>query len=1108
MGLASLAIGVLISNCNDALQPTGDLLASLKAIGWPDSLAVAEIATVEASVTDARGANVLGVELEWATSDSSVVTISKVSAPASATADERLRAGLSAVVTTHASGPAFIIARLSRQGLAPDSLRVPVFVQQRNWDTLLTVSKEKVASIELARASDAVLTDATVTWQSSDPSVLKVTRLETGRPFSVQLTPRTSGTAIVTGTVTGSRLGRSVFQLPVSIGALRVSEATPWDTSLTVTDLRTLDVKVLDAFGVPMDVPKEWRSTNALAVEVGPTGALRALSPGGSEVIVTVGNASTGTMGTRADFQRTEHRVVVNVKNLQLAEKTKWPDTLTVTDTLDLRVTLRDAANNERPDTGVKWSSTNTVAFTVDATGRVTGKNQGGGQVVAAVGEPPFQVIEHRKTLTVLALQLIPTTKWPDTLTVADTVTLAVTVPDPANNPRQGMTRRWSSTNTFAFTVDSTGKVTALNQGGGQIVVSIGEPGFQTTEFRKTLTVIARRVVDSIPWPDTLTVTDTVRLAAFVPGAPGSASAKVRWSSTNPSAFSVDTSGMVIAYGQGSGQVIATVGDAPFQTSERRATITVMPLRIDEPPAAPWALTINMSNTFPLSVLIRDARGNVKARAVTWRSTNTSVMSVDQFGTLTGLNRGTGDIIASVGVSPFQTSELRRTITVLQKWRTVDAGFAHTCAIAASDGTGYCWGSNRFGELGTGADQFANALLPRQIATFLKFDELEAGGDSLYAGRKPEAHSCGRSGTSLFCWGSYASSQIGDGSPVCNAGSFDGSCIRPFPAAVVNGGALAGTDGVLVLRSAAGGRESCGMFMRNSGNPFVSCWGLGFGGDTGLGTKPTSDIFRFTNVTQTVGVMAGGAHFCVPQTIFTPVFQSRAVRCFGDNEFGESGDGVSGSAPNTIQYVRDAAGEPIRYPSRPVDANGVVVRATSAGGHHSCVLETGPFPTDTTATLALCWGSNRNGQLGTATTSLCGTPQIVPCSLRALEVALPVPMTQISAGSEHTCARAATTGVVYCWGSNEFGQLGFGPIGAGAKSQVPVVAAGGRPFLSVSAGAGHTCGVAFGGAIYCWGRNDQGQLGDGNRLCPNGQGFGPPCVVGSITAVRVGEPPP
>ena len=96
---------------------------------------------------------------------------------------------------------------------------------------------------------------------------------------------------------------------------------------------------------------------------------------------------------------------------------------------------------------------------------------------------------------------------------------------------------------------------------------------------------------------------------------------------------------------------------------------------------------------------------------------------------------------------------------------------------------------------------------------------------------------------------------------------------------------------------------------------------------------------------------------------------------------------------------------------------------------------------------------------------------------------LPPPVASVSAGSIHTCG-LTTPGDAYCWGFNDFGQLGDGST---TGSLTPVLVSSGIRFSSISTRGGHTCGVTSVGDAYCWGENFRGQLGDGttiNRLTP------------------------
>jgi alpha-tubulin suppressor-like RCC1 family protein len=90
---------------------------------------------------------------------------------------------------------------------------------------------------------------------------------------------------------------------------------------------------------------------------------------------------------------------------------------------------------------------------------------------------------------------------------------------------------------------------------------------------------------------------------------------------------------------------------------------------------------------------------------------------------------------------------------------------------------------------------------------------------------------------------------------------------------------------------------------------------------------------------------------------------------------------------------------------------------------------------------------------------------------------------QVSAGFLYTCG-VTTDDRAYCWGGNEDGQLGDGTT---TQRLTPVAVAGGRRFRHVSVRLFHACGVTTDNRAYCWGRNDNGQLGDGTttrRLTP------------------------
>jgi alpha-tubulin suppressor-like RCC1 family protein len=121
---------------------------------------------------------------------------------------------------------------------------------------------------------------------------------------------------------------------------------------------------------------------------------------------------------------------------------------------------------------------------------------------------------------------------------------------------------------------------------------------------------------------------------------------------------------------------------------------------------------------------------------------------------------------------------------------------------------------------------------------------------------------------------------------------------------------------------------------------------------------------------------------------------------------------------------------------------------------------------------AYCWGLNTlieggNGQLG-----IDSTVQYADTATQVNGMGMGT--AQISAGQEHVCA-VGMVGNVMCWGSNQYGQLGTGnksststPIGA------LMLTSGVK---QVAAGFGHTCALTTSGEVYCWGVNTYGVLG-------------------------------
>ena len=126
--------------------------------------------------------------------------------------------------------------------------------------------------------------------------------------------------------------------------------------------------------------------------------------------------------------------------------------------------------------------------------------------------------------------------------------------------------------------------------------------------------------------------------------------------------------------------------------------------------------------------------------------------------------------------------------------------------------------------------------------------------------------------------------------------------------------------------------------------------------------------------------------------------------------------------------------------------------------------------------MVFCWGWNIWGQVGDGTNL---NTREVPT-----RVAGSLDFVGVSFGTVHTCG-VTSDSLAYCWGNNDDGQLGDGTT---TERTQPTLDIGVPGLVSVEAGNRYSCAIADGGLAYCWGRNDAGQLGDGtlvNRLTPD-----------------------
>lgn len=451
------------------------------------------------------------------------------------------------------------------------------------------------------------------------------------------------------------------------------------------------------------------------------------------------------------------------------------------------------------------------------------------------------------------------------------------------------------------------------------------------------------------------------------------------------------------------------------------------------------------------------------------------------------------------GAPTFGPVEVSGLTTVV----AITAGYLHSCALLA-DGTARCWGYNADGQLGNNTQTHQSS--PVTVLDLSGIVELKAG----------QYHTCARLGDgTLRCWGAGGSGELGNGAnlrslvPVQVSGistavqitaGESASCARLADLSVrcwgwnffrqlgndsqtaANTPVTAAISGVVDLEM--GHVHTCALL----GDGSVRCWGSNFSAQIGPGPLEAVGVPR-TIAGLPAGITAlslGFAHSCALRS-------GGGATCWGTNTTAPLGNGTAGldPMPAEVQSLTGAVAPSVglsyhncaivsggavrcwgKNGSRqlgdgtlvdralPVDVAGLTEASfVGTGLYHSCALRT-----DGTVR---CWGDNSIRQMGNGGAPHSGL--VSPTGLSNV-VALAV-------GEVHNCALLGDA-TLRCWGGNSDGAVGVG-VPSGAIS-VPTAVAGLSNVTTMGLGAAHSCATTTSGAVHCWGRNQRGQLGQGN----------------------------
>jgi alpha-tubulin suppressor-like RCC1 family protein len=419
-----------------------------------------------------------------------------------------------------------------------------------------------------------------------------------------------------------------------------------------------------------------------------------------------------------------------------------------------------------------------------------------------------------------------------------------------------------------------------------------------------------------------------------------------------------------------------------------------------------------------------------------------------------------GDGTTNHAPAPVEVTTLGRLVT------QVSAGYQDTCAIK-SDGTLWCWGWR------------SGTQTPAMVASLGTDVAAVAMGRNHFCARK-------RDGT-LWCWGGNGTGQLGDGTTSFRStpaqvpgitGAADVAATNDFTCAVVAGGALRcwGSEGFGELGNGVTSAQPSPRVVTALGNDVaqltagyqsfcarklggtVACWGLNLAGslDGSMSYQPIpAEAAVPGRAAASVAASDGGAT-CAVST-------AGEVWCWG----------LLSNANRSFDLVTVA----VQVAGLPADIIEVAV-----GWGHACALAR--------AGTLWCWGRNDYGELGDGSDA--------PFRATPVEVETLGPTVRhVTAADSHTCAQTAD-GSLWCWGANDYGELGDGTTDSRA-TPLPVTALGTKVRQAAAGSADHTCAVLDDGTAWCWGRNDNGELGNGTLE----QSTVPVQVAGLTAAVQV-----
>lgn len=370
-------------------------------------------------------------------------------------------------------------------------------------------------------------------------------------------------------------------------------------------------------------------------------------------------------------------------------------------------------------------------------------------------------------------------------------------------------------------------------------------------------------------------------------------------------------------------------------------------------------------------------------------------------------------------------------IEAISGFKQISTGETSGCALTIDD-KAYCWGSTIYDtpELGRANIRDSNVPIQIDMSGILKGKTIKYVAAGYSQGCAIASDNKG------YCWGNNFYGFLGNNSTENSE----------VPVAIDTNGVLAGKDLVSI---SVDYMHSCAI--TTDGQAY--CWGR---------NNPGGDDDLTPVAVYSLGVLNGKKLLSVSTgyNLSCGIASDGQAYCWSHISNGQIGN---------VKTSDDLV--PIKFDGGDL-LNGKTIQSITLGMVSNCLIASDKK--------AYCWGMGSDGELGDGlTTHYSSTPVAVDTTgaLKSKEIS------DVTIGAYHACA-LTVPGEVYCWGDNDHGQLGNG-LQSDQLSPIQVDVSGvmsGKKIISISADNDHTCALSSDGKAFCWGENDDGELGNGTNI--------------------------